>query len=540
MSKFKIVALALAVSIGMAATTINNDRLFEISKNIEIFVNIFKEVNAEYVDDVDPGKIMRIGIDAMLESLDPYTNYISEAQVESYRITTEGKYKGIGAIVKKIGDYVTIIEPYEGSPVLEAGLKAGDQIIEVNGKSTLNKSNDDVTKIMRGVAGTTINLKVKTLGETTSRDITLTRGEVNINNVPYSGMVSDGIGYVALTTFTPNAASNIGNAITKLKTDNELKGLIIDLRDNGGGLLREAVSIVNLFAEKGTTVVSTKGKVKERDINYKTRSEAMDLDIPLVVLINKSSASASEIVSGVLQDLDRAVIMGQRSYGKGLVQNTKEVGYNSRVKITTSKYYIPSGRCIQSIDYAKGEPVDIPDHQRSKFKTKNGRTVLDGGGITPDIKLESADDSEIMNELQKKSIIFQFVNNEFKDKAEIESLEAIDFNDFEKFKLFANSEVENFEIDSQKQLEELREAVEKDGLSAIEADLDILQQKINDQKTKALESNKDVILRKIETEIATRYFYQKGKAYQRLQNDPEVVEAISVLNDYPKYQSILK
>jgi len=540
MKKFKLISLVLIACIGMSAATVNNDRLYEISKNIEIFVKVYKELNSEYVDDLDPSKLMRTGIDAMLASLDPYTNYISESQVESYRINSEGKYTGIGAIVKKIGDYVTIVEPYEGSSVLEAGIKAGDQITEVEGKSTKGKSMDDVNQIMRGVPGTSINLTIKSPGESKGRKVSLKRSEVNIPNVPYSGMVNNEIAYVALTTFTPAAGKNVANAITELKKDHDLKGVILDLRDNGGGLLREAVSLSNLFINKGLMVVSTKGKIKEREKSFKTMTEPLDLELPLVVMINKNSASASEIVSGVIQDYDRGVIIGQRSYGKGLVQNTKEVGFNSRVKLTTSKYYIPSGRCIQSVEYEDGEPKDIPDNKRSKFKTTNGRTVLDGGGITPDIKLTASENPEFIKALEKQHVVFQFIDSYLKGKTGPETMFDIEFDDYEAFKSFVVGQDFNFKTKSEQQLEQLLETADEEGLKDLMlTDIDAIKGKIKKQHQLALDQNQGLIMRQIKEQIATRYFYQKGKAFQRLDGDPEVATAISLLTDQSKYNGIL-
>ncbi|MGA0233303.1 MAG: S41 family peptidase, partial [Saprospiraceae bacterium] len=320
---FKIILISIVALLGVSATSIQQDKLYEISKNIEIFINVYKELNANYVDDLDPNQLMRVGLDAMVASLDPYTNYISESQVASYMINTEGRYEGIGAIVEKIGDYVTIVEPYEGSPVLEVGLKAGDMIIGIEGQSTLGKSREEVTSFYRGVPGTKVRLKIQTpKGEI--KDVDVERSEVSTPNVPYSGFVSEDIGYIALSVFTADASKNIKKALKDLKEENSnIKGLILDLRDNGGGLLREAINISNIFIPKDKEVVSVKSKVRERDETYRTMTTPDDTEIPLVILINKNSASASEIVSGVIQDYDRGVLMGQRSYGKGLVQNTR-------------------------------------------------------------------------------------------------------------------------------------------------------------------------------------------------------------------------
>ena len=523
----------------MSATTINNDRLYEISKNIEIFVNVYKQLNKNYAADLDPSELMRIGIDAMVGSLDPYTNYISESQVASYRINTEGKYQGIGAIVEKVGDYITIMEPYQDSPVVEAGLQAGDKIVKVAGRSTKGKTMEEMNQVMRGVPGTSLDLEVERDGKTF--DVKLERSQVSIPNVPYSGFVSDDIGYVILTTFTANSARNIRTAISEMRVENpKLKGLILDLRDNGGGLLREAINVSNIFIPVNKEVVSVRSKVKERDQVYKTMGEPLDQEIPVVVLINKKSASASEIVSGVLQDLDRAVIMGQRSYGKGLVQNTFEVGYNSRVKVTTSKYYIPSGRCIQSVRYEDGEPVDIPDEERSQFKTAGGRTVLDGGGVTPDVYLENNGAPEVLQQLDKQHVLFSYINRiDDKYKNEGEEPTSIEFTDFNDFISHVKSSGFEYESENQKLISDLKKNLKDDKQLTLLSEVEALETRLDAEQAMAMEAHKEAIISKIEQELSARSHYQRGKYYQRLDNDAEIAEAISVLNDNARYKSIL-
>jgi len=534
----KISVLAVLI-VSMAATTVNNDRLYEIAKNIEIFVNVYKELNKNYVDDLDPSELMRTGIDAMVGSLDPYTNYISESQVASYRISTDGKYQGIGAIVQKVDDYVTIIEPYQGSPVVKAELKAGDKIVEIQGRSTKGKSTEEMNRILRGVPGTKVNLTIDRAGKKFPVD--LERSQVNIPNVPYSGYVSDGIGYVILTTFTANATKNIRKAIQEMKKENpDMKGLILDLRNNGGGLLKEAINISNIFVPQNMEVVSVRSKVQERDVSYKTMGTPMELELPVVVLINKKSASASEIVSGVLQDLDRAVVMGQRSFGKGLVQNTMEVGYNSRVKVTTSKYYIPSGRCIQAVKYDNGEPVDIPDEERSQFKTATGRMVLDGGGVTPDVKLENYGTPDIIEQLDKQHVLFKFVNTIADQYAtEEEEPTSLSFNDFSAFTTFVKSSGFEFESKNNKLIDELKKNLKKDKQLTLVSEVESLEMKIDEEQTYAMETHKEEILSTIEQQLASRNHFQKGKYFQRLDNDTEIDEAVALLNDLPRYNKIL-
>ena len=352
MKRLKYGLLAIAVLlIGASATIATNDKYFEIVKNIEIFSNVYKELNKNYVEDIDPGQLMRIGIDAMVSSLDPFTNYISESQVESYRINAQGRYEGLGILVGSIDKSVTITDVTEGGPADEAGLKVADLILEVNGVNVVGKSDEEVNQIMRGAAGTNVDIKVKRPTTNKTLDVSVARDQFNSPNVPVYEILDGNIAYVSLTTFTQDASKNITKALKKLEkqTDEEFEGIILDLRSNGGGLLREAIAVSNIFIDKNSPIVSTKGKVRDRDQSYDTRVDPYDTETPLTVLINKKSASASEIVSGVMQDYDRGVLIGQRSYGKGLVQNTQEVGYNSRVKLTTSKYYIQSGRCIQSL-----------------------------------------------------------------------------------------------------------------------------------------------------------------------------------------------
>ncbi|MBK6664796.1 MAG: S41 family peptidase [Saprospiraceae bacterium] len=442
--RIKVAILSMIMVVGVAGITIENDKLFEISKNLEIFISVYKELNTNFADELDPSTLMRTAIDAMTHSLDPYTNFVSESQVESYWINEDDKYQGIGARVGLVQKKLMILEAYQGGPALTAGIKSGDEIISVNGVNIEGKKIEEVNAILRGIPGTDIKLSIKKNGSDLAEDINVKRGEVNIPNVPYSGFVADGVGYISLTTFTQNAGSNISKALKELKTKNpNMSGIILDLRQNGGGLLHEAVNICNIFIPNGEIVVTTKSKVKERDQTFKTQSQPADLEIPLAILIDKRSASASEIVSGVMQDLDRAVLIGQRSFGKGLVQNTKELPYNARLKITTSKYYIPSGRCIQGVEYENGEPKDIPDSQRTKFKTKNGRIVMDGGGVTPDVKLPARNVSAVTQALVDQHIIFDYVNNFCQNKEKIDTIGVFKFTDFTGFTEYLKREVSN-------------------------------------------------------------------------------------------------
>ncbi len=535
------ITLVLLVGFAGIAAVSDNSKFFEISKNIEIFTNLYKEINTYYVDEIDPAKLMRTGVDAMLESLDPYTNYLSESEIEGFRYITEGKYNGIGALIKKIGDYVTITEPYQDCPAQKAGLKAGDVLIAVDGKSTKGKSTDDVSDILKGFPGTEVVLTVRRPGESKDLKLTMVRDEVKVPNVPYSGMLNDDIGYVALTTFTRNAGKNVGDAVKKMKEENpNLKGVVFDLRGNGGGLLTEAVNVSNVFVPKGEMIVTTKGRVPEWDRSFKTLNKPIDTDVPLIVLIDKGSASASEIVSGVIQDLDRGVLIGQRSYGKGLVQNTRDVGYNSKVKLTTAKYYVPSGRCIQGVEYKDGKPVDIPDEERAKFKTRNNRTVLDGGGVKPDVFLDKKEGAEIIAGLKKKHLIFDYVTQYCLKHKDAPTIESFKFNEYNEFLSFVENKGYSYTTRSEEILEELKEiAKEEEYLGSLDTEIKTLENKINTEKKEGLVKYQKEITKLIERDIISRFYYQTGKIQIGLKNDEEIEEAIKLINNPTEYKKIL-
>ncbi len=540
---FKIFVVLVVAFAGIAAvSTKDHGKYFEISKNIEIFTNLYKEINTYYVDEVDPAKLMRTGVDAMLESLDPYTNFISESEIEGFRYITDGKYNGIGALIHKKGDYVTITEPYEGCPAQKAGLKAGDIVKSIDGKSAKGKNTDDISNILKGFPGTEIELTIERPGESKEMKITMVRDEVVVPNVPHHGMLKNDVGYVALTTFTRNAGKNVANAVKKLKEENpNLKGVIFDLRGNGGGLLTEAVNVSNVFIPKGELVVTTKGKVIDWDRSFKTLNKPVDEELPLVVLINKGSASASEIVSGVIQDLDRGVLIGQRSYGKGLVQNTRDVGYNSKVKLTTAKYYIPSGRCIQGVSYKDGSPIDIPDSERTAFKTRNGRPVLDGGGVKADLMLERKEGQNIINSLLQKHLIFDFVTEYCIGKESIPVVDDFEFTDFDRFVKFLDGKDYNYETETEKLLINLQLQADEDAyLGKLQGQIDAMERSILDEKENDLFNSKEEIINIIEKEIASRYFYQKGKIEVGLKNDIEIKEAIKLFNNPAEYKKLLK
>jgi carboxyl-terminal processing protease len=542
MKKWIYGLLGIGLVVSALAFAQPSNKYFEIIKNLELFSNVYKELNAGYVDELDPAATMRKGLDAMLGSLDPYTNFISESEMEGYRTLSEGRYRGIGAQVKKIGEYVTIIQIYEDSPALKAGLKPGDLIVEVDGQDARNRSTEDLNLIMQGTPGTALRLKVERPGEKKPFLLNLTREEVNIPNVPHSGMVDENVGYISLTTFTQMAGSNIQSAIRDLKAKNPgMNGLILDLRDNGGGLLNEAVNICNLFIPKNELVVSTRSKTPEQDRTYKTTSQPEDLEIPLVVLVNNRSASASEIVSGTIQDLDRGVVMGQLTFGKGLVQNTKEIGYNARLKLTTAKYYIPSGRCIQAVRYdEKGIPVHIPESEREKFKTRNGRVVLDGGGVLPDVELAKPAPPAVIQALLEQDLIFHYGTNYALKHDSIASPDDFRFQDWEEFKSFLAERKFEFKTLSDIALDSLKVRAQQEEINTLlTAEIKGIEDRLLKHRMQALEDNKEEIIHLLEMDIIGRYHYEKGRKQLNLRKDPEVEAAIALIKDPVRYKKIL-
>ncbi len=518
----------------------SNSKLYEIAKNIEIYTNIYKELNKNFVDEIDPGILMKTGIDAMTKSLDPYTKYFSESDAESFRISTEGKYSGIGSIMRNVDSIITVVEMYENSPSYKAGLKIGDQILEVNGEKTKGRSSKDVANIVRGAPGTNIVFTVKSFGDDKTKKVTIKRGEINIPNVPYFGEIRDGIGYIHLSTFTKNAGANVRKALKTLKDSSGIKGVVLDLRNNGGGLLREAIAVANVFVGKNEELVSTRGKLPDKNKTYSTRKNALDDTIPLVILVNGRTASASEIVSGSIQDLDRGVIIGQRSFGKGLVQNVFPIGYNSKVKITISKYYIPSGRCIQSKVYENGKAVKINKDKQNLFHTRNGREVYDVGGIEPDIVIEKEKNSTFVKSIINDNIIFKYVNRYALNHPSIPPVDSFEFKDFEDFKNFLKDINYNYITKSEKKLEKIKKYVDTDNLNEdLKKDIDLLIAKIKDDKRKVIDKNRKTIIRLIEKEIVKRYYFNEGKIKDSLKNDKEIEKAIEILNNIEEYNQIL-
>ena len=535
--------ILMAFVLGIAATSVaNKGRYFDITKNLEIFSNMYKELNSNYVDEIDPNQIMKIGIDAMLASLDPFTNYFSESQIEGFRFRHEEGEASSGLKVKKIGSELVVTGIIEESPAHVAGLKVGDQIKAVNGETTEKRTAQDIMDIIGGLPGSEMNLDISRPGQQDMLNIKITRGGLDGKNVPYSGMVDENIGYISLTTFTRDAGRNVANALRDLRTAHPgLKGVILDLRGNGGGLLREAINVCNVFIPANETVVTTRSKVVEADQEFKTRNEVVDPTIPLVVLIDKNSASASEIVSGVMQDLDRGVVIGQLSYGKGLVQNTFDIGYNAKIKLTTSKYYIPSGRCIQSVEYRNGERVHIPDDKRAKFKTRAGRTVLDGGGVQPDIPLTEDERPLIVQKLLDQDVIFNYVTQYCIGRDSIGSVETYKYTDFAGFTQFLNQNAFKFETKTDTLIRNLGEVSADESYSAaVTGMVENLKGTVEKEKSTQVRLHEKSILQAIEREILSRYYFETGLVRHQLKNDPELAEAIAVLKSSQRYSSVLK
>ncbi len=551
-SKILILAFSLAI-IPTIATAQNNassdaknsgDNYFEIAKNLDIFTTLYKELNTFYVDETNPGDLMKKGIDEMLKSLDPFTNYIPESEIEDFRFQTTGQYGGIGAMITKIEDYVVISEPYENFPAQKAGLMAGDKILEINGVSAKGKTTEEVSKVLKGQPNTSVTILIERPHVAKPFEVSFDREQVSVASVPYSEYIQEGIAYIRLSSFTKDCANDLKNAILELKKEQDLKGLILDLRSNPGGLLNESVDIVNLFVEKGQEIVSTKGKIKSWDKSYVANNTPLDTKVPLVVLINSSSASASEIVSGSIQDLDRGIVIGQRSYGKGLVQQTRQLSYNSQLKLTVAKYYIPSGRCIQTLDYSHrnedGSVGKVPDSLMTSFKTKNGREVKDGGGILPDIVTDPGKYGMIIASLLTERLFFDYATDFRFAHDSISSNFIFSDSDFLNFTTYLTDKKYAYKTETETALEELKkEAEEEEYFSALSKEYDVLVAKMQENKDDDLQKSKDDIKEILTGEIMSRYYYQKGRIKSGLNFDIEVKKAIEILQDKETYARIL-
>ena len=556
MNARKMLAGAFIVMLGMGMTSFKeDDRNFQISKNLDIFNSIFKELDLFYVDTVNAEKMIQTGVEGMLSLTDPYTEYYPEEEVSSLKEMTTGKYGGIGAAIRyyEAKDRIAVVEPTEGMPAAEAGVKAGDIILSEGGKEMVRgdmkpqEFSSKVSEALRGEPGTSFVLKVlrPLKNDSTVMEFKITRKNIRTNPVPYYGMVKDSIGYLALSSFTENSAKDFKKAFIELKQKGA-KSLIIDLRDNGGGSLSEAVDIVNLYVPKGQEIVVTKGKVRQAQGSYKTQNEPVDTQIPLAVLVNGATASASEIVSGSLQDLDRAVVIGSRTFGKGLVQTIRPLPYNGTLKVTTSKYYIPSGRCIQAIDYAKknadGSVARTPDSLTTVFHTAAGREVRDGGGIRPDIEVKGDKIPNIVFYLMNDDLIFDYATQYCWDHPTLASVDDFKLTDadYEAFKKLVKSRNFTYDRQSEKMLKSLKEIAEFEGyMTEAAEEFKALEKKLNHNLDRDLDYFAKPIKEYISQEIVTRYFYQRGAAMERLKDDTDLEEAIKVLQNPVRYREIL-
>lgn len=541
--KRKILIGSLAISLFSFSFV---EDLFQVSKNLDIFASVYKNLSINYVDNVNSSKMMKTGIDAMLEDLDPYTEYIPESDIEDYKLKyVSTQYGGIGATISNRDGKVIVAEPYEGFPAQKADVRAGDEILEINGISLKGKANEQVSSILKGSKGTPVKLLISRPGSAKLMEINLQREEIRQENVPYYGMLEGKIGYIKLDKFLENSGQEVKNALADLKK-NDLKGLVLDLRYNGGGILQEAVKIVNLFVEKGVTVVIQKGRNREKSITYNTFNSPEEPNLPLVVLVNNRAASASEIVAGSLQDLDRAVVIGQRSFGKGLVQQTFNLPYNSLVKVTVAKYYTPSGRCIQALDYthrdSEGSVVKVADSLITEYKTKAGRSVYDGSGIYPDVYVKPVKYNPITQTLASKYYIFDYATQYRNERASIPDAKNFKLTDaeFAKFVAYLSNRDISYNTRTERIMNELREEAEKENkMAEIKAEYDALRSKVSYSKKNDLVQFKEEIRKVLEAEIVSRYYFEKGRLEQGFKYDADIAESLKIINNKTVLASIL-
>ncbi len=535
-----VLVVTLLFSTGFASKN------FEIAKNLDIFATLYRELHLNYIEEVDPTELMHKAINEMLSILDPYTTFIPESDIEDSRLMTTGQYGGVGAVIQTRESKIVITEPYKGAPAQKAGLKAGDIIIEVNGQSTKDRSSQEVAELLKGQPGTSVNVLVKRKTEPEPLMIKMTRERIKIDNIPYHGVLNNNIGYIKLTDFTRNAGTEVREVFKSLVEEENIESIILDLRDNGGGLLHEAVNTANLFIEKDKKIVSTESRIEDRNRVHYTTNHPIDKNIPLVVLVNRRSASASEIVSGAIQDYDRGVVIGERTFGKGLVQNIVPLSYNTQLKVTVAEYLIPSGRRIQSVDYAvrreDGSASRIPDSLKVPYETKNGRIVYDGGGIEPDKEIEPPTMSNITFALYRNHLLFDFATNfyyankEITDPKEFEISKSI-YNDFLDF---ISDKDYDYETSSERKLRELKQAMEEDDYyEELSEHAYELKNYIIEKKGRDLETFKDEIKFHLMMEIIPRYYFQRGKVEASLSEDDAVIAAIELLSNKEKYNNIL-
>lgn len=545
MKKRYYLPLILLVAIVAFSFTRPAERYFEIAKNLDIFATLFKEVNALYVDEVNPNTLVRTGIDAMLTSLDPYTNYIPEDEVEDFRTINTGQYGGIGAITREIGKRTVVTMIMEGYGAQKGGLKIGDEVLKIDDIELSKLSREQSSQLMKGQVGTPVTLTVKRAGVDKPLRLEFKREKIKVSNVPYFGLIGKDVAYIHLSDFTPDAGKEVKNALVTLK-EQGAKSVILDLRGNPGGLLIEAVNICNLFLPKGKLVVSTKGKIPENNLSYETLNNPTDTEIPVTVLINRGSASASEIVAGTLQDYDRALVIGEKSYGKGLVQVSRPLSYNSQLKVTTAKYYTASGRCIQVLDYAHrrddGSVGSIPDSLKRAFKTSNGRTVYDGGGIEPDIKVTAEEAHPLTQVLFEKGLLFDFATQYVNRKNQPVDARNFSLTDDEYLQFVAWMKDKDYAYKTflEYGVQQLSEEAKKEKYyTEIKTQLDQIQKRIEESKKNELILHKDQIKMLLEEEIVSRYHLEKGGIETGFKYDQDIKKATEIVHNIPQYRKLL-
>ncbi len=544
--KHFLIGVLMIVSLtGLFSFTKSGNNYFEIAKNLDIFATLYKEVNKYYVDDVNPNEVIKVGIDAMLASLDPYTNYIPEDQIEDFRTMTTGEYGGIGAIVGKRNNRNTVLMSYEGFPAHESGLLIGDVILKIDDVELKNKSTEDVSKLLKGQANTPLTLTIQRFGQSENMKINLKRERISVNNVPYYGLIDEKTAYIKLTDFTTGAGREVEKALTELKGKGA-KQVVLDLRGNPGGLLAEAVNVSNVFIPKGSQVVSTKGRIEEWNKSYNALNNPVDTEMPVVVLTNNRSASAAEIVAGVIQDYDRGVLVGQKTFGKGLVQATRPLTYNSQLKITTAKYYTPSGRCIQAIDYShKNEEAFgglLPDSLKAEFRTVNGRTVYDGGGIDPDVFVKPATYVPISISLAGKGLLFDYATRYYFKHPSIADARNFSLTDkeYEEFVAWLADKDFDYTTKVEKNIDDLiANAKDEKYFESINEQIQALRKNVQHNKDADLQIHKKEIKGMLEQEIVSRYYLQQGMVEASFKNDQDIINALNVLGNVDLYQKSL-
>lgn len=536
----------IAITCGLTALRNNDDKSFEISKQLNIYATLFRDVNMFYVDEINPGDLVTTSIKSMLKSLDPYTVYYPESEMEDVKLMTTGEYAGIGSVISQKDDKVIIREPYKNSPAHKAGLLPGDVILAIDGHSVKGKNTEDVSTMLKGQPGKEITIKVQREFESKPLEKKAIRKKIQLPSVPYYGMISDSIGYIYLSSFTDKSAEDVRSAIITLKNEGAVS-LVLDLRGNPGGLLDQAVEIVNFFVPKNSKVVSTKGKVKQWDKEYSTNKNPIVPDMPLAVLIDRASASASEIVSGSLQDLDRAVLIGERSFGKGLVQTVRDLAYNTKLKVTTAKYYIPSGRCIQALDYSHRNPDGsvgkVPDSLITEYTTRAGRKVYDGGGITPDVKVESEEFARITEELVLQDITFDFVNSYALKHPTIALIHEFKISDelYDEFKAYLKAKNFSYKTESQQLLNKLIEAAKTEKYyENSKQQIEELQKDFEHSIDRDMDLFKDEIKSFLTQQFIQRYYFLEGVIEYKVRHDKEIAKATEILGNTTEYQNLLK